>query len=159
MAGPADADDDRPSAVRVLAKRSLLAQRMKDVPRYGNILIIEDNPLESERLASTLRGIFGYEANIRQCRTLGTALDAVMSSAPELIFLDDRLGPIDRAEKSVPFLRNTQCRARIIVVSSFVDRRRRADIMKLSVDAVIDKDDLDSTSICDALITMHRGDA
>ena len=132
------------SAVRVLMTRSKLAQAMKEVPKFKNILIIEDNQRDSDRLASTLRTIFGYDANVRQCRTLGTALDEVMNDQPEIVFLDDRLGPIDKAEKSVPFLRTARYGAMIFVISSFIDRRRRADIMKLGVDDVIDKDDLDS---------------
>jgi PleD family two-component response regulator len=140
------------SAVRVLMTRSKLAQAMKEVPKFKNILIIEDNQRDSDRLASTLRTIFGYDATVRQCRTLGTALDEVLSDQPELVFLDDRLGPVDKAEKSVPFLRSARYGAMILVLSSFIDRRRRAEIMKLGVDDVIDKDDLDSTSICQALI-------
>ena len=141
--------------MRVLMMRSKLAQQMRDVPKFKNILIIEDNQLDSDRLASTLRTIFGYDAIVRQCRTLGTALDEVLGDHPELIFLDDRLGPVDKAEKSVPFLRNARYTAMIFVISSFVDRRRRAEIMKLGVDEVIDKDDLDSTSICQALINAQ----
>jgi DNA-binding NarL/FixJ family response regulator len=132
--------------------RSRLAQAMKDVPRYTKFLVIEDAPRDSDRMASTIRAIFGYEALVRQCKTLGTALDEVLSDPPEVVFLDDRLGPVDKAEKSVPFLRTAKCDALIIVVSSYVDRRRRAEILKLAVDEVIDKDDLDSTSICQALI-------
>lgn len=153
---PSDSDSGGShSAVRVLMKRSKLAQAMKDVPKLKNILIIEDDQSDSDRLASTLRTIFGYDANVRQCRTLGTALDEVMSDQPEIVFLDDRLGPVDKAEKSVPFLRNARYAAMIFVISSYVDRRRRADIMKLGVDGVIDKDELDSTSICQALIDVE----
>lgn len=148
-----DADEGGHCAVRVLLKRSALAQAMKDVPRYQSILIIEDNQRDSDRLASTLRAIFGYDTSVRQCRTLGTALDAVLTEQPEIVFLDDRLGPVDKAEKSVAFLRNAQCNAIIFVVSSHVDRRRRAELLALSVNEVIDKDELDSTSICQALIS------
>lgn len=142
------------SAVRVLMMRSRLAQAMKDAPKFKNILIIEDDQRDSDRLASTLRTIFGYDADVRQCRTLGTALDEVLSRQPEIVFLDDRLGPADKAEKSVPFLRSARCAAMMFVISGHVDRRRRADIMKLGVDGVIDKDELDSTSICQALIEV-----
>ncbi len=153
--GPGD-DDPQDAAVRVLQERSRIAQAMQDVPRYRRILIIEDNQLESDRLASTLRAIFGYDIELTQCATLGTALDAVMGGKQELVFLDDRLGPVDKAERSVPFLRTARCDALIIVVSSFIDRRRRAEIMKLGVGEVIDKDELDSLSICQALINAHR---
>lgn len=167
-ANPPGSDDDDPaqerspgetgaphSAVRVLQARSRLAQAMKGVPRYKNILIIDDEQRDSDRLASTLRTIFGYDIEIRQCRTLGTALDAVVTNQPDLIFLDDRLGALDKAEKSVPFLRTARCTAMIIVVSGQVNRRRRADVLLLGVGDVIDKDDLDSTSICNALIQAH----
>lgn len=153
---PAGGSGATHSAVRVLQARSRIALAMKDVPRYKNILIIDDEQRDSDRLASTLRTIFGYDLDIRQCRTLGTALDAVVTNQPDLIFLDDRLGSIDRCEKSVPFLRTARCSAMIIVVSGQVDRRRRADVLLLGVGGVIDKDDLDSTSICNALIEAHK---
>lgn len=140
------------SAVRVLMQRSRVAQLMKDVPRYNNILVVEDDRRDAERLASTVRTIFGYDVKVRLCPTLGTALDAVLSEQPDLVFLDDRMGPIDKAEKSVPFLRSARCVAPIIVISSYVDRRRRADVLKLGVTGVIDKDELDSLSICQTLI-------
>ena len=60
------------------------------------------------------------------------------------------------AEKSVPFLRSAQCAAMIIVVSSHVDRRRRAQVLALGVGDVIDKDELDSTSISQALIHAQQ---
>ena len=153
---PAGGSGATHSAVRVLQARSRIALAMKHVPRFKNILIIEDEPRDSDRLASTLRTIFGYDIEIRQCRTLGTALDAVVTNQPDLIFLDDRLGSIDKAEKSVPFLRTARCAAMIIVVSGQVDRRRRADMLLLGVGGVIDKDELDSTSICNTLIEAHK---
>ena len=163
--GDDGAENERPSggvgaahsAVRVLQARSRIAQAMKVVPRYKNILIIDDEQRDGDRLASTLRTIFGYDIEVRQCRTLGTALDAVVTNQPDLIFLDDRLGSIDKAEKSVPFLRTARCSAMIIVVSGQVDRRRRADVLLLGVGGVIDKDELDSSSICNVLIEAHKG--
>lgn len=163
-AAGSDSDDkggDSPSAVRVLQARSRLAQSMKDVPRFKSILIIEDNPRDGDRMVSTLRTMFGYDIRIRQARTLGTALDAVLDEQPELILLDDRLGPVDKAETSIPFLRTAKCTGIIIVISSFVDRRRRADLIKLGAVEAIDKDDLDSTTISKALInafTRSDGD-
>lgn len=151
-------DGATPSAVRVLQARSRLAQALKTIPPFRNILIIEDEARDSDRLASTLRTMFGYEIAIRQCRTLGTALDAVVTEMPDLVFLDDRLGPIDRAEKSVPFLRSAKCTATIIVVSSYVDRRRRADLIRLGAGDVIDKDELDSTMISKALVGANRSE-
>lgn len=144
-------------AVRVLVQRSRVALAMKSVPPYSNVLVVEDNPRDADRLASTLRSVFGYELKVRQCRTLGTALDAVMDDQPDLVFLDDRMGPLDRAEKSVPFLHTAGCKATIIVVSGHVDRRRRAQLLTLGVGDVIDKDELDSLSICQALINAQRG--
>ena len=150
-----DTGQGSPSGVRVLLNRSKLSHAMKELPGFSRIVIVEDNQRDSDRLASTLRAIFGYDTVVRQCKTLGTALDAVLADQPEIVFLDDRLGPIDKAEKSVPFLRTAQSIAMIIVVSSYVDRRRRAEIIKLGVDEVIDKDELDSTSICQAILNAQ----
>ncbi len=141
-----------PSAVGVLMTRSRLAQAMRELPRLRSVLILEDDKRDSDRLVSTLRSIFGYDLSVRQCETLGTALDALTVEQPDLVFLDDRLGPVDRAERSVPFLRTAGCVATIVVISSHVDRRRRADLLRLDVGDVIAKDDLDSTSICQALL-------
>lgn len=143
------------SAVRVLMQRSRISQLMKSIPPFRDILIIEDDARDSDRLASTLRSIFGYEISMRQCPTLGTALDALIDEEPDLVFLDDRLGPVDKAEKSVPFLRAARCTAAIIVVSSCFNRRRRAEVLKLGVTEVIDKDELDGLTICQALVKAH----
>lgn len=154
---PAVSREDAPShpAVRVLMQRSRIAQLMKSIPQYRNIVIIEDDARDSDRLASTLRSIFGYEIHLRQCPTLGTALDALIEEEPDLVFLNDRLGPVDKAEKSVPFLRAARCVATIIVVSSCFSRRRRAEVLKLGVAEVIDKDELDGLTICEALVKAH----
>ena len=119
--GASTDDDQQYSALRVLVERSRLMNEMKDVPRFHSILIVEDDPRDNDSLASKLRGLFGHDTIIRQCLTLGTAMDAVSGEQPDLVFLDDRLGPIDRAEKTVPLLRKAQCVATIIVVRT--DRR------------------------------------
>lgn len=144
-----------PLAVRVLQERSRLAQALQDVPRFANVLIVEDEQRDGDRLVSTLRSIFGYDLKVRQCRTLGTALDAVLADPPDLVFLDDRLGTVDRVERSVPFLRTAQCEAVIIVISAHIDRRRRAAMLKLDIGGAIDKDELDSTSIRQVLLEAH----
>lgn len=154
--GPSSGIEPTPTAVRALQTRSRLAQAMKDAPPISVILIVEDDQRDSNRLASTLRSIFGYEIAIKQCRTLGTALDSMLEQQPDLLFLDDRLGPVDKAERSVPFLRSAKCTAPIILVSGHVDRRRRADFFKLGISDVIDKDELDSTSICEAVINSLK---
>lgn len=134
-----------------LARKSDAAKSQQDARRLADVLIVEDENFDADRLRATLHIMFGYSIEVRRARTLGSALDCVIERHPELIFLDDYLKPSDNATQTIPFLRRCGYAGPIIVVSGQVDRMRRATLVKAGAVDVIHKDDLDSVRIAEAL--------
>ncbi len=138
-----------------LARKSELAIKRQGKPRPSDILIIEDNVIDAERLTATLRSMFGYDLQIRTASTLAQALDSVIERRPDLIFLDDHLKPRDTAADTIPFLRRCNYEGPIIVVSGVLNRRRSAEMANAGAIAAIHKDGLDSGSIEEALAKVY----
>jgi response regulator of citrate/malate metabolism len=134
-----------------LARKSDAAKSQQGGRRFVDVLIVEDENFDADRLRATLHIMFGYAIEVRRARTLGSALDCVIERKPELIFLDDYLKPSDNATHTIPFLRRCGYAGPIIVVSGQVDRLRRAMLVKAGAVDVIHKDDLDSVRISEAL--------
>ena len=87
-------------------------------------------------------------------KTLGSALDCVIARQPELIFLDDYLKPADTASSTIPFLRRCGYEGPIIIVSSMVTRKRRAELAAAGADDIIHKDELDTVRVAEALTSV-----
>ena len=134
-----------------LTRKSDAVKTQREGARPSDVLIVEDENFDADRLRATLRIMFGYAIDVRRARTLGSALDCVIERQPELIFLDDYLKPSDNATHTIPFLRRCGYVGPIIVVSGQVDRQRRAMLVKAGAVDVIHKDDLDSVRIAEAL--------
>jgi CheY-like chemotaxis protein len=134
-----------------LARKSDATKAQQVNGRFTDILIVEDENFDADRLRATLHIMFGYGIDVRRARTLGSALDRVIERNPQLIFLDDYLKPSDNATQTIPFLRHCGYAGPIIVISGQVDRLRRAMLVKAGAVDVIHKDDLDSVRIAEAL--------
>jgi DNA-binding NarL/FixJ family response regulator len=138
-----------------LAHKNEVARLARQLPRLQNMLIVEDDISDSDRLRATLRVILGYEFLVRVAATLGSALDGVLSKQPDLVFLDDLLKPSDTATHSIPFLRRAGYTGPIVVISGQVTRNRRAELMALGAAEVIHKDDVDSVRLTEALARVY----
>jgi len=138
-----------------LAKKADVTKSRMALPALTDILIVEDENFDADRLRATLHIMFGYTIQVRRAKTLGSALDAVIERHPEVIFLDDYLKPNDNATHTIPFLRRCGYLGPIVVVSGEVDRQRRGTLVKAGAIDVIHKDDLDSVRIAEALSRMH----
>lgn len=149
---------NRKTGSQFLARKSALAIARQNKPKLRDFLIVEDTPLNADRLKATLHSIFGYEITVRQAATLGSALDRVIEQLPDLVFLDDHLKPADNASHTIPLLRRCNFNGHIIVVSGLLDRKRRADLKQAGASIAIHKDDLDSGSISEALATIYDMD-
>jgi len=134
-----------------LSRKNEAAKLGKRLPKLDNILIVEDDICDSDRLRATLRLILGYDFKVRVAQTLGTAIDAVMASPPEMVFLDDLLKPVDTASHTIPFLRRAGYDGPIVVISGQVTRNRKAELVGLGATDVIHKDDVDSVRLTQAL--------
>ncbi|MGD9806371.1 MAG: response regulator [Hyphomicrobiaceae bacterium] len=139
-----------------LAKKADITKTRMGRPSLTDILLVEDENFDADRLRATLHIMFGYEIEVRRAKTLGSALDAVIERAPEVIFLDDYLKPNDNATQTIPFLRRCGYEGPIIVVSGEVDRQRRGVLIKAGAIDVIHKDDLDSVRIAEAMARMFE---
>jgi CheY-like chemotaxis protein len=139
-----------------LARKSNLTKSRSDMPAPADLLIVDDDTFDADRLRATLHLMFGYDISVRRARTLGSALDCVIERQPELIFLDDILKPSDTATNTVPFLRRCGYEGPIIIVSGMVDRQRRAELAAAGAADVIHKDDLDSVRVAEALTRVFR---
>ena len=138
-----------------LAKKSSLAKARSDLPRYNDILIVEDDALDAGRLHGTLRSIFGYDVNVRRAATLGGALDSVIEKKPDIIFLDDHLKPKDNASETIPFLRRCNYEGPIVIISGMLNQRRAAELVQAGAIVAIHKDSLDSSAIEEAILKVH----
>lgn len=136
-----------------LAKRSGVTKSRADLPGITDILIVEDETFDADRLKATLHLMFGYSVEIRRAATLGRALDEVIARRPEVVFLDDVLKPSDNAAQTLPFLRRAGYDGPVIVVSGQVTRNRKTVLMEAGAADVIHKDDVDSVRVAEAL---HR---
>lgn len=134
-----------------LDKRSDATKRRAHLPRLTNVLVVDDETFDADRLKATLHLMFGYDVEIRRAATLGRALDEVIARMPELIFLDDVLKPNDNASQTLPFLRRAGYQGPVIVVSGQVTRNRRTVLLEAGAADVIHKDDVDSVRLAEAL--------
>ena len=139
-----------------LHRKSDVAHVGKKLPAIENVLIVEDENMDADRLRATLRVILGYDITVRRASTLGGALDAVIARLPELVFLDDLLKPTDTASHTIPFLRRAKYEGPIIVVSGQVTRSRKAELIGLGATDVIHKDDVDSVRLTEALARVFK---
>jgi hypothetical protein len=87
---------------RHLEEKSALAKVRQSLPKFNDILIVEDDALDAKRMQGTLRSLFGYDVQMRVASTLGKALDAVIERKPDVVFLDDHLKPKDNAAETIP---------------------------------------------------------
>jgi DNA-binding NarL/FixJ family response regulator len=139
-----------------LVRKSDLAKSGKDLQRFQDIVIMEDEALASDRLLATMRTLYGYDPEVRRASTLNKGLDLMIAKQPDLVLLDDYLGLTDTAIDSIPMIRHTGFRGPIVVISGRLDRKRRALLLSKGADGAINKDDLDTGSLAEELITVAK---
>jgi response regulator of citrate/malate metabolism len=134
-----------------LARKNEVAQSRRGQRNPNDVLIVEDETFDADRLKATLHVMFGYGVQVRRATTLGSALDCIIERKPEIVFLDDYLKPNDNASHTIPFLRRAGYEGPIVVISGRADRQRRATLMTAGAVDVIHKDDVDSVRIAESL--------
>jgi CheY-like chemotaxis protein len=134
-----------------LARRSELAGARAKRAHFRDILLIDDEGIDAERLTATLRVVFGYETAIRWASTLAEGVDRVGEKRPCLVFLNDMLQPSADALRAIPLLRSAGFAGPIIVVSGQVTHWRRSGLLAEGASDVIHKDDIDSVRVAEAL--------
>ncbi len=142
-----------------LAKKSELVRARARLGVFRDVLIVEDETIDAERLSATLRVLFGYETQIRVAFSLGDAVDRIIEQTPCVLFLDDILKPSANATQSIPLLREAGYAGAIIVVSGQVTHARRSGLVAAGASDVIHKDDLDSVRVAEALSGLSESRA
>ena len=135
----------------ILAERHRIAVEAKLRETLKDILVVEDSPIDGDRLRATLHLVLGRDGEVRRAETLASAIDCVLERVPDLVFLDDYLKPSDSATDTIPYIRRAGYEGHIVVVSGEVDRHRRAKLVELGAPAAIHKDEVDSAVIQDVL--------
>lgn len=137
-----------------MRSRSQLAKRMRELSRLDAFLIIDDEVADAKWIVSSLKLVCGHDIRIDHVRSLGTALDALKASRPQLVFLDDRLSPVDTAINTIPFIRRAGYAGPIVVVSGATTRQRCTELIRLGAAAVLHKDDIESARVATLLIEL-----
>lgn len=129
-------------------RSNLVTSRVRlDLP--AEILIVGDET-GAERLAATLRVLFGYQVAIRWACSLGDALDNLAERSPAHIFLSDiRRSPAD-AVVTTTELRRAGYGGPIIVVTDDVTQACRTRLITAGAGDVIHKDDICSVRVAEA---------
>ena len=138
-----------------LAKKGLLVRARAKLGAARDVLVVEDETLDAERLTATLRVIFGYDLRIHLASTLGDAVDRVIESKPCLVFLDDILKPSSNALQAIPLLRGAGYTGPIIVISGQVTHSRRSGLLANGASDVIHKDEVDSVRVAEAIARLN----
>lgn len=135
-----------------LARRSEATSAKASLPALKNILIVEDEGVDARRMTAVLRIVLGRDVELRLATSLDKAIDEVLRSKPDVVFLDDYLKPNDSALQTIPLVRRAGFEGHIIVVSGEVDRPRRIELRKAGAIEILHKDDVDSVNVSEALI-------
>ncbi len=142
-----------------LTKKSDITKLRQQLPDLKDVLVIDDETFDADRLQATLRVMLGYDLEVRRAATIASAVDCVLSRVPELVFLDDCLKPSDTATDSIPFLRRAGFEGPIVVISGQVTRSRRQVLMEIGATEVIHKDDVDSVRLAEAMLRVYGAPA
>jgi len=134
--------------------RSELAKRIRGLVRLDDFLIVDDEAADAKWLISSLKLVCGHDVEIRHVRTAGTMIDALRARLPKLMFLDDRLSPVDNATSTLPLVRKTGYEGPVVIVSGALTKARRADLLRLGAAAILHKDEIESTRVAELLLQI-----
>lgn len=132
------------------------AQRDEDrkataLPDLHDILLVEDEDFDARRLSATLRVTLGRTIDVRRIRAVREISAAIERSMPDIVFIDDYLGPTDTALQTIPELRSAGYTGSIIVMSGEMDRARTIKLGSLGVSEALHKDDITSATLTTAI--------
>ncbi|MEM6496758.1 MAG: response regulator [Pseudomonadota bacterium] len=151
MAGTDNSDGSSPTGGDILIRRNEATWAKQSLPTLNDILIIEDDELDSERLQATIHIVLGRDVKVRTAPTLTSALDCVLETQPDMVFLDDYLKPNDTALQTLPLIKRAGYEGPIVVISGAITRRRVAELKAAGASACIHKEEVDSGSVTEAL--------
>lgn len=143
----------------ILARRHAAATSANPREWVRDVLIVEDDAIDADRMRATLHIILGRSITYRHAETLASAVDCVLERVPDMVFLDDYLKPDDNARETIPYIRRAGYEGPILVISGELNRQRQAELIECGADAVLHKDEVDSAVITEALSLLATGRA
>lgn len=139
---------------RYLETRSALAKRLAELKPFRSFLIVDDKQFDADVLAGLLRKITGEDTQVSTARTPANAVTLVTRQAPDLLFMDDRLGHNGTALTLLPALRRVGFLGPVVILSNLMTRERRAEFIRLGAAEALHKDDLDSGALISLLLKI-----
>ena len=139
-----------------LEKKSGVVRAKAGMPTLTDVVVVDDEYIDCDRMLATLRVMYGYDVAVRRATTAASAIDLVMAKTPDIVFLDDILKPSDDASQTIPFLRRAGYSGPIVVVSGQVTRNRRTVLIGAGAIDVIHKDDVDSVKLTETLQRIFK---
>jgi DNA-binding NarL/FixJ family response regulator len=140
-----------------LVLRSDVAQaKQSKLPDINDIVIVEDETFDAKRLAAIVNLVIGRQTTIRIAPSLNKAIDAVLQSSPDLMFLDDYLEPSDSALDTMPIVRRAGYQGLIVVISGELDRERLVELKKAGASDAVHKDELNSVDLGALLVRIFE---
>lgn len=138
----------------LVSSKSILMQKLAKLPAFGRIAIIDDSDMDAQRLMATLYLLIGREVVISCYRSVAVALDRTRRDKPDLIFLDDLIPPLDRAESSIRSLLRFGVDAPVVVMSGQLTRARRTELKRLNPLGILDKDEINTFAVGEVLLRL-----
>lgn len=138
----------------LVSRKSILMQGLARLPSFQRIAIIDDSDLDAQHLTATLNLLLGREVTIAHYKSVAVALDRTRKDRPDLIFLDDYMPPLDRAETSIRSLIRFGINAPIVIISGQLNRARRNELAKLNPVGILDKDEINTFAVGEVLLRL-----
>lgn len=142
----------------LVSTKSILMQRLASLPTIGRIVVIDDNEMDAQHLMATLFLLLGRDLVIVNYRSVAVALDRTRRDKPDLIFLDDHIPPLDRAESSIRSLHRFGIDVPIVVMSGQLTRARRNELRRLNPLGILDKDEINTFAVGEVLLRLVPND-
>ena len=138
----------------LVARKSRLARQMYKLTDVHRVLIVDDNLVDARHVTAILHLLLGRRIVVAHYKSIPAAIAAMRNQQPDLMFLDDVLPPLDRAESSMRSLRRHGFTAPFVIMTGMLTQTRRKELMALEPLGVLHKDDVDSLTVGEILIRM-----
>jgi hypothetical protein len=137
-----------------LARRSWLIKHAGDAVVLRDVMIVDDSSMDTDRMASSLRLMFGRDVVVRITKTVAGMGALLRTKLPDLLIVDDHLSQGQWAETTLAAADVLGYHGPTIIVTGLLTRQRMVELRKLRVVDVIHKDDLDSTRLREAVLKI-----
>ena len=140
-----------------LAQKSDVTQAKEEtLPELNDIVIVEDESFDERRLTATLNIVLKRNCTFRVANSLGQAIDAVLASPPDMLFLDDYLEQSDSALDTIPMVRRAGYQGPIIVLSGEWDRERAIALKRAGASDSMHKENINSVELGAMLVRVFQ---